>query len=399
MSTPDRRDDDFLSALLDGAARLDDPIRMAAALDELRAGQTAAPAALRERVDGFCRREVRAAQERVTAPPRLRRRWRHPALVAAGVVCALGVGLLAASTHSPRSDTPSVLNSAAPAGLSGTSTTQLTTHGFHYPKRAAAARAPDSVQHAPTATAGAGNLQQKAATLQGAPGRLQHYEAELRLRVPTQNALSHATQSAMRTTRSLGGYVVNVDLQTPSPGHGTSYLDLRVPVQNIQAEVARLSALGTITAQHVAISDLQGQYTAVSNRVDGLRQSIAVLSARLSNTSLGSVERVQLLGQRYRAQQTLNRVVAQQRVIAHRGAYANVSVGMQVGKAVVAAPKPGHSTALGRAVRGALGVVAAIGVAAAYGAIVLSPLIVLALLAALVWRTLRRRGERRLLQV
>jgi hypothetical protein len=391
MSTPDRRDDDFLSALLDGAARLDDPIRMAAALDELRSGQPAAPAALRERVDGFCQREVRAARERVAAPTPRFRRGKRPALAAAGLGCAILLGLVVSLAPSPHSGSNGSVRNLGAYMAPGSHVEQ----GAPVTKSTRLPPVP-----APTHDALVGRAaQQTATTLPTTQARLQHYEAELRLRVPTQNALSQATQSAMRTTRSLGGYVVEVDLQTPRPGQGTSYLDLRVPVSRVQAAVARLSSLGTITAQHVAISDLQGQYTVVSNRVDSLRQSIAVLDAKLGDASLGSVERVQLLGQRYRAQRALNHAVAQQRVVAHRAAYANVSLGLQVGKAVVAAPKPGHSTALGRAVRGALGVVGDIGVAAAYGAIVLSPLIVLALLAALVWRTLRRRGERRLLQV
>src|SRR4051812_41432603 len=108
MSTPERRDDDFLSALLDGAARLEDPIRMAAAVDELRSGAARAPAAPRDRVAGLCERELsdaRAAGAAQPAPARRRpARRRRPVLVAAGLACVLAAGVVGAASMSPHGE-------------------------------------------------------------------------------------------------------------------------------------------------------------------------------------------------------------------------------------------------------------------------------------------------------
>src|SRR3972149_5406200 len=57
----------------------------------------------------------------------------------------------------------------------------------------------------------------QAATLPPTAGRLQRYDAELRLRVDDLAALSGATQKAMRIARSLGGYVASAAYHAPPP--------------------------------------------------------------------------------------------------------------------------------------------------------------------------------------
>src|SRR5881397_656396 len=63
-----------------------------------------------------------------------------------------------------------------------------------------------------------------------AKSRLQRQEVSMRLRVKD---LSGATQSAVRTTHRLGGFVAGADYATASKD-GKSRLALRVPVANLQ---------------------------------------------------------------------------------------------------------------------------------------------------------------------
>ena len=60
--------------------------------------------------------------------------------------------------------------------------------------------------------------------------RLQDYRAELRIRVASAAEVSRATAQAMRTARSLGGYVVSAQLDRPDADDGDSVLVFRVPV-------------------------------------------------------------------------------------------------------------------------------------------------------------------------
>ena len=89
------------------------------------------------------------------------------------------------------------------------------------------------------------------------PGRAQRYSAELTLSVKDVDALSDATQQALRITRDLGGYLVNVSYATSDTG--VSSLTLKVPTANVQQAIVRLTGLGTIVSQQVQIDDLQGQ--------------------------------------------------------------------------------------------------------------------------------------------
>ena len=78
--------------------------------------------------------------------------------------------------------------------------------------------------------------------------------------------LSAATQSAVRTTRRLGGYVAGADYSTGSDS-GDSRLALRVPVQNVQTAIARFTDLGTIVSQHISVADLQEHFDTLGVRL------------------------------------------------------------------------------------------------------------------------------------
>jgi Domain of unknown function (DUF4349) len=112
------------------------------------------------------------------------------------------------------------------------------------------------------------------ATLPAAnPNRTQRITASLELRVPNTQAVSDNTKQAVAIARSLGGYpkTLNVDAEDRT---GYASIVLRIPKQNVQRAVARLSALGTIVGENVAIQDIQAQ-------VDATARKIARLQARL----------------------------------------------------------------------------------------------------------------------
>jgi hypothetical protein len=108
-------------------------------------------------------------------------------------------------------------------------------------------------------------------------GRLQRYQATLRLRVKNVDAMSTAAKRAMNLTHGLGGYVASVQYATRSKGGGAT-LVLRVPVGNVQTALTELASLGTILQQHTGILD-------VTRRVDREALQIAQLERRLAHAS------------------------------------------------------------------------------------------------------------------
>ncbi len=152
-------------------------------LNELREAAPPAPDRLREQVRG-----LRPAQSRI-------RPWLRPALLAAIIVTVV-VGALAALVSGP-DDARREQSSARAFVPQATSTNQ-------------SERVPGAFA-APTLTA---------------KSRLQKQDVAMRLRV---DDLSGATQSAVRTTRRLGGFVAGADYATGSK-EGNSRLALRVPV-------------------------------------------------------------------------------------------------------------------------------------------------------------------------
>jgi uncharacterized protein DUF4349 len=109
-------------------------------------------------------------------------------------------------------------------------------------------------------------------------GRLQRYDATLRLRVQNVDGLSRATQRAINLTRGLGGYVGSIDYATSGGKRGGATLVLRVPVTHIQAELDGLTNLGTILQQRTGILD-------VTRRADRESKQIAELERELANAS------------------------------------------------------------------------------------------------------------------
>ena len=125
-------------------------------------------------------------------------------------------------------------------------------------------------------------------------GRAQRVTANLTIEVSDTDALSKATQQALQTTRSLGGYVVSVSYATGTDG--TSSLTVRVPTSRVQDAITRLSSLGTIVAQQVQIDDLQESIDALGKRIAGLQERIARLTAQIEDPSVDAETRATLDG-------------------------------------------------------------------------------------------------------
>ena len=203
-------------------------------LTQLRESQPMAPTELRE--------HVRRIAEGAASPPRRRLTWRRVLVVAVPVAAAVaGAAIL------------------FPGGQS----------------RPGAVR-PEVGYHAPAAakSAATGAPSDQAALPAPIPNRVQRITTSLELRLPTTEAVSDATKKAVAITRALGGYprALNVDAEGRS---GYASLVLRIPKQNVERAVSRLSALGTIVGENVRIQDLQAQ-------VDATARKIARLEARLS---------------------------------------------------------------------------------------------------------------------
>ena len=91
----------------------------------------------------------------------------------------------------------------------------------------------------------------------------------MRLRV---DDLSRATQTAVRQTRTLGGYVAAANYSTGETS-GDSRLDLRVPAQNVQKAIASFTELGTILAQRISVADLQAGLDRLDARIAKARRA------------------------------------------------------------------------------------------------------------------------------
>jgi hypothetical protein len=223
--------------------------------EELRASRPVAPVALR-------------AQVRALEPSGPRWTFRMPSR---RVVFALaGAALLASFV------------AAGVTGLRGQGTKQHTLAAVKPPPRSAAAGnfsgargLPSEAPKAPVPTFGA--LTRSADLAPPAAGRLQRYQATLRLRVKDVDAMSSAAKGAMNLAHGLGGYVASVQYATRSKGGGAT-LVLRVPVGNVQTALAELASLGTILQQHTGILD-------VTRRVDREALQIAQLERQLAHAS------------------------------------------------------------------------------------------------------------------
>lgn len=317
---------------------------------ELRASRPVASSALRERVAALRPREPR----RTFRFPSRRLVLALAAVALLGSFVAAGVTGLGGSTRSKSSGAGS---------------------GFHptVPVRKAvgsgvATKAPSL---GPVALSEANSV---AATA----GRLQRYDATLRLRVRDVEGLSSATQRAINLTRGLGGYVGSVDYATSGGKRGGATLVLRVPVANIQAELDGLTNLGTILQQRTGILD-------VTRRSDREAKQIAQLERELANASPTDAPAIRARLATLRAQHA--RLVRSARL-------ARIVVGLTTPPKQAAAPPSG----LDRALDDAGSVLVRELEILLYALVVAGPLLLLGVAGIAAARAQRRRADARLLE-
>jgi hypothetical protein len=213
--------------------------------------------------------------------------------------------------------------------------------------------------------------------------RLQDYDASLTLKVESADALSDASKRALAIARSLGGYAsaVSVDVQK---GEGDASIRLRIPVQNVQRAVARLSELGTITGESVHVRDLQAGVDQLDRRVARLQKQLRALRAQ-EQTEAVKRQIAALTAQVERLQRGRSATVREARL-------ATVDLAMTTREQPKAKehhePGPLH---------GAWVALAWMGIGALYVLIVGTPVLLLAALVFLAWRAVRRRRVEHLL--
>ena len=224
-----------------------------------------------------------------------------------------------------------------------------------------------------------------------AAGRAQEWDVALELRVPDNDRLSDASADAIRTTRELGGFVVSSNVSTRDRS-GEARLVLRVPSRRIQDAIARLSELGTITAQNVQVQDRQDELDRLRRRIDQLRVQRAEVNLRLRTEQLTPPERLRLELQQQRLTGRLNSLTATRNGVAREVAMAEVSLTVRTGKSS-SAPTEGRLE-VQQETRCTSSPWPAPRV---FVLIVISPLLVIGLAVWLGRRSLRRREHERLL--
>jgi hypothetical protein len=226
------------------------------------------------------------------------------------------------------------------------------------------------------------------------PGRYQDYQASLTVRVKNVDALHDRTAQATQLARSFGGYVASVDEST-NGGSGQSDLVLRIPVARVEDAYFQLAKLGTVTAQHLSIRDLDQIVQSQRRRIVQLKVLIARIGETLKSSSLPADVRLRLELQRDAAKQELAGVTGSNKATLREASLSRISLTLTSQQA--AAAKKGGMSRIERAARDAGSFLAGAGAVALFALIVLSPLIALAVAWIFGSRAYRRREERRLL--
>jgi hypothetical protein len=222
--------------------------------------------------------------------------------------------------------------------------------------------------------------------------RHQLYSADLRLRV---SDLSATTKEAIRLTRGWGGYVVTVEYGSAQKA-GEAYLVVRVPIARVQTAVARLTALGTILADHVSIQDVQNQLNQRYSRMQALRVKITKLRGKLTDPSLTQPRREFFQAEIAQNQAALVALQEQQQAQVTRTSFATVSLDLQTKKAA-AAPPPSKPGRIGKALSDIGHVLLVEAEVLLYVLLIGAPFLILGLLLWFSRRTWRRRSEEQLL--
>jgi len=298
-------------------------------LAELRAVRLEAPAELRERV-----RLVAAA---AATPPRRRITWRRALVVSLPVAAALAAAVvLTRPSHHP-AVRPEISYGAVTSGR------------------------PLLVPPTPR-------------------NRVQTVGTTLTLRIPTADGVSDALKRALQITASLSGYPASVHEQT----HGkaaSATLTLKIPRAHLQQAMNRLSRLGTITGEHVDVTDRQAGLNATDREIARLQRQLKTLRAQTPpNTKLIAAVTAHI--------ERLQRAEAATRRAAH---YATVQLSLST------PPPPAPAQHRHGPFHGIVVALRWLGIGAVYALALGLPVALVVALCWLAYRTIRKRREDALL--
>jgi hypothetical protein len=327
--------------------------------------------------EGFPRREAAPAPARRRPPLR---RWLAPAL-GFGVTAAIVIGVAVQTTTDPDTlddppspqDQPSAVSpSREPAGPSNEALKQ-----FDRGSRDAAAPLPGggatgTIAPGPTAPAGDGSVQEKTAsmTLAAEP-----------------DEVPDVAQEATEVTSRFGGVVDSMSVRTDDADRATARLQLRIPVQNLEAALAELSDLAHVESRDESLLNITKQYSSSSKRFNNAQDRVAELVAALAAAD-DPATIAELRQQLQEARHRLRAIRAELRDVKQRGNNSRVAL-------TVVSEEGGWS--LGDAADDAVGVLEAIGGALLIALAVIVPLGALAALLWLLSGGLRRRWHERVL--
>jgi len=340
-------------------------------LDQIREAKPTASEELRERV------RLMAVEQpaRVSLLDRIRPRRLLLVAPVAAVTVLLAAGVIANLPQSgARSDDASV--------AVGVTTVES----------AADSAQPSTKEAAPAQTQGSTGLGTTGSgALAPSVGRLQRFQAEMRLRVADVEELSAATKSAMRIAQSLRGYVVSVQYDAPAQGVGGAQIVLRVPTARVQTALTQLSALGTILGQRIGIEDLQQPVDDVTAQIEATQREIAQLRRRLENPNLSDEERAVLQARLADARRQLSDLRASLSATRAEARFATIQLGLTTERIEPAAIEEGRLDDL-------KAILAWEGTALLYILVVAGPFVLLGILIWLGLRFRRRQSETRLLE-
>jgi hypothetical protein len=226
-----------------------------------------------------------------------------------------------------------------------------------------------------------------------ARNRLTHTDASIRIRVANADDLGAATNRATRVATSLGGYAQSVRYRTLAGGAGASYLELRVPADEVKSALTRLAGLGVLVSQQISIQDLTAKLQLQSDEIAQLRRRVAALNEALRNPALPESQRVLLQIKLAESKRALAQRLHGRKGTIAAGATSRISLVLTTQKRAAAAPP--HHGRLGRMLRDAVGFLAFEGIIVLFALIVASPFV---LGFALLWFFRRRANERLLME-
>jgi hypothetical protein len=324
---------------------------------QLRAARITAPAEVRERVRLIAAADTTARNPRFT--------WRRALVVALPVAAAV-----AATVVFTR---PSHHVTAVPVSL-GVQRAKVV-HG-------ADRGAPGRVLSPPTPSAATG-IPSGAFVITPSRARVQRYGASLALRIPTPDGVSTGVKRALRVTTSLGGHPTSVHARARSQT-AVADLVLKIPRANVQTAITRLSQLGTITGEQVDVQDLQAGLDATSRAIARLQKQLGNLRTETQTPALA--QRIAAL---------TAQVVRLQRGRANTVRTAHFAT-VRLHLATLAVQPATHDTHRGP-FHWLVRALVWLGIGAVYALVLGFPVALLAIVIALVTRTVRRRREEALL--